>query len=364
MIVLASAIVAIVVAAGMGGHVLLEAPRSAFWSTLLPHLSVLAVATLAVYALCTLLLATGTLIGAALSVRRRLGRIARYPGPTQHDWMTAFGSTEFYRLIPSVVVDLDRRTGANKTVLLQRRFSADAARREIARLHYLWLARTHFFSALIVLIALVGLGLAQDHGSVPLLLGEIPAVSVTLMLVGLILLAVLGRIAVDVSTEPLIETMSQLAAEDVEIGLLRRLLEVLDAVGTTVANNVGAPAPTLQFPEQLAVVIEEGQRGLLDAVGHLSAASDAFRAMIGSSVDALSTAISTATAGHRNQAFGYSELQSAVEALTAALGRLTAVPDTIEEPPLGPNQAQRRKVQQPHLAHELRQLLQQIDTAR
>jgi len=34
------------------------------------------------------------------------------------------------------------------------------------------LALTHFFSALIVLIALVGLGLVQDCGSTSLLLGE------------------------------------------------------------------------------------------------------------------------------------------------------------------------------------------------
>lgn len=369
MIVLSSAIGAIVVAGAMVGPELLEAPRSDFGSILLPRLSMLAVAALAVYALCAMLLATGTLIGDALFVRRRLGRIGRHPRPTQRDWTTAFGSTELHRLVPSLVAEPVRRAGANETILLQHRFSAEAARGEIARLYYLWLARTHFFSALIVLTALIGLGLAQDHGSVPLLLGEIPAISAILMLVGSMLLGILGRIAIDVSTEPLIETISQLAAEHLEIGLVRRLVEALEEVCTAAAVKVGAPASTLRLPERLEVVIEEGQRGLLDAARHLSATTDALGTTLGSSVDALKTAIGTAAAqlspiaDRRNEAFGFSELQDAVKALTAVLERLTTVPHT-EEPSLGADQAARTKAQEPHLARELRQLLQDIETAR
>ena len=369
MIVLSSTIGAIVVAAAMVGPELLETRRSDFGSILLPHLSMLAVAALAVYALCAMFLASGTLIGDALSVRRRLGRIGRYPRPTQSDWTTAFGSTELHRLVPSPVAEPARRSGANKTILLPHPFSAVAARAEIARLHYLWLARTHFFSALIVLAALVGLGLVQDHGPVPFSLGEIPAISAILMLVGLILLAILSRIAIDVSTEPLIETISQLAAEHLEIGLLRRLVEVIEAVCTAAAVNVSAPASTLQLPERLEAVIEEGQRGLIDAARHLSVTTDALGARIGSSVEALNAAINTAavqlppTADRSNEAFGFSELQAAVEALTTVLERLTTVPDTMEDTSLGADRAARRKVQEPHLAHELRQLLREIETA-
>ena len=363
MIVLSSAVGAIVAAGAMVGPELLQASRSDFGSMLLPRLSMLAVAAIAVYALCAMLLASGTLIGDALSVRRRLGRIGRYPRPAQSDWTTAFGSTELGRLLPSPVADPARRAGADETILLQHPFSAAAARAEIARLHYLWLARTHFFSALIVLAALVGLRLVQDHRSVPFLLAEIPAISAILMLVGLILLAILSRIAIDVATEPLIETISQLAAEHLEIGLLRRLVEVIEAVCTV---NVGAPASTLQLPGQLEAVIEEGQRGLLDAARHLSVTTDALGAKIGSSVDALMAAINMAavqhppTADRENEAFGFSELRSAVEALTAVIERLTTVPDTS----LGAGGAASRKVQEPHLAHELRELLLEIETAR
>ena len=363
MIVLSSAVGAIVAAGAMVGPELLQASRSDFGSMLLPRLSMLAVAAIAVYALCAMLLASGTLIGDALSVRRRLGRIGRYPRPAQSDWTTAFGSTELHRLLPSPVADPARRAGADETILLQHPFSAVAARAEIARLHYLWLARTHVFSALIVLAALVGLRLVQDHRSVPFLLAEIPAISAILMLVGLILLAILSRIAIDVATEPLIETISQLAAEHLEIGLLRRLVEVIEAVCTV---NVGAPASTLQLPGQLEAVIEEGQRGLLDAARHLSVTTDALGAKIGSSVDALMAAINMAavqhppTADRENEAFGFSELRSAVEALTAVIERLTTVPDTS----LGAGGAASRKVQEPHLAHELRELLLEIETAR
>jgi hypothetical protein len=363
MIVLSSAVGAIVAAGAMVGPELLQASRSDFGSMLLPRLSMLAVAAIAVYALCAMLLASGTLIGDALSVRRRLGRIGRYPRPAQSDWTTAFGSTELHRLLPSPVADPARRAGADETILLQHPFSAVAARAEIARLHYLWLARTHFFSALIVLAALVGLRLVQDHRSVPFLLAEIPAISAILMLVGLILLAILSRIAIDVATEPLIETISQLAAEHLEIGLLRRLVEVIEAVCKV---NVGAPASTLQLPGQLEAVIEEGQRGLLDAARHLSVTTDALGAKIGSSVDALMAAINMAavqhppTADRENEAFGFSELRSAVEALTAVIERLTTVPDTS----LGAGGAASRKVQEPHLAHELRELLLEIETAR
>ena len=66
MIVLSSAIGAIAVAGVMVGPELLGTPRSDFGSTLLPHFFMTAVAALAVYALCAMMLASGTLIGGAL----------------------------------------------------------------------------------------------------------------------------------------------------------------------------------------------------------------------------------------------------------------------------------------------------------
>ena len=369
-IILMSAIGAIVVATAMVGPELLAAPHSDFGSIVVPRLSVLAVAALAVYALCSMLLATGTLVTAVLSVRRRLESMSGYRTPAQPNWTAAFGSTGLHRLVPWPVAESNRRTGASEKILLQGRFSAAAARAEVARLYYIWLARSHFFSALIVISAIVGLGLAQDHGSVSLPINAIPTVSAILILVGLILLAILGRIALDVSAEPLIETISLLAAASLEIALLRRILEVLEAACATAAVNVGAPASTFQLPERLEVVIEEGQRGLIDAARQLSITTDALGATLGSSIDALKAAVSTTAAqlppiaDYANQAFRFSELEGAIEALTAVLRRLTTVPDIVEGPTLGADQGARRQVQEPHIARELRQLLQEIEAAR
>ena len=369
-IILMSAIGAIVVATAMVGPELLAAPHSDFGSIVVPRLSVLAVAALAVYALCSMLLATGTLVTAVLSVRRRLEPMSGYRTPAQPNWTAAFGSTGLHRLVPWPVAESDRRTGASEKILLQGRFSAAAARAEVARLYYIWLARSHFFSALIVISAIVGLGLAQDHGSVSLPINAIPTVSAILILVGLILLAILGRIALDVSAEPLIETISLLAAASLEMVLLRRILEVLETACATAAVNVGAPASTFQLPERLEVVIEEGQRGLIDAARHLSITTDALGATLGSSINALQAAVSTTVAqlppiaDYANQAFRFSELEGAIEALTTVLRRLTTVPDIVEGPTLGADQGTRRQVQEPHIARELRQLLQEIEAAR
>src|SRR5207253_11437831 len=183
-------------------------------------------------------------------------------------------------------------TATHDTIQLLNRSDPGASRREIARLHYIWLARTHFFSALIVLTALVGLGVAQDHGAARLPLDMIPTTPATLILVGLILLAILSRIAVDVSVEPLVEAISQLPAEHAEIGLLRRAVETLEVAAAAV--NSRAPTSTMLPPNRLDVVIEQGHRALLDAVSHLSATTDALGATFRSSVDALGDAISAA----------------------------------------------------------------------
>ena len=55
--------------------------------------------------------------------------------------------------------------------------------------------------------------------------------SAILIVAGLLLLAVMGRIAIDVTAEPLLETIAQLTVEPVEIGLLRRVVSLLEAGG-------------------------------------------------------------------------------------------------------------------------------------
>ena len=64
-------------------------------------------------------------------------------------------------------------------------------------------------------------------------------------------------------------------------------------------------------------------------------------------------------------AAGFSELQTAVAELTAVLQRLSAAPEGGEEAKPATDRAPRSRIAAaPRLARELRQLLQEIETAR
>jgi len=64
-----------------------------------------------------------------------------------------------------------------------------------------------------------------------------------------------------------------------------------------------------------------------------------------------------------NGTYKFTELQGAVEGLTAVLKGLTTPPDIAEQPPIGADLAARLRAQEPQLARELRKLLQEIETA-
>ena len=367
MIVLLSMACAILIAAGLAGPEVLGAALTGSSTAILPGLSMLAVAALAVYALCAMLLATGALLTETLLARHRLDRAGGYHTLAPRDWIQALGTNGLRRLIPRPATEPIEGAAADSMTQLPGRFDSGIARREISRLHYIGLARAHFFSALIVLTALVGLGIAQDHEGARLALVTIPTTSTTLILIGLILLAILSRIAVDVAVEPLIEAISELPAEGVEIGLLRRAVEILESAATVHSRG---PVATLPPPDRLAAVLEENQRTLLDAVRHLSATTDALGATMRSSVDALGEAMSlsqaqlpaTADNGEANS-YKFTELQGAVEGLTAVLKGLTTPPDIAEQPPIGADLAARLHAHEPQLARELRKLLQEIEIA-
>src|SRR6267142_1397428 len=340
MIVWLSMACAILVATALAGPEVLGAARTSSWTALLPSLSMLAVAALAVYALCAMLLATGALLTETLLARHRLGRAGEYRTLTACDWIAALGTNGLHRLISRPATEPIPGAEADSMIQLPGRFDPVMARREIARLHYIGLARAHFFSALIVLTALVGLGIAQDHEGARLALVTIPTTSTTLILIGLILLAILSRIAVDVAVEPLIEAISELPAEGVEIGLLRRAVEILESAAVAVGSR--GPLAFLPLHDRLDAVIEENQRTLLDAVRHLSASTDALGATMRSSATALGEAISLSQAqlalpadGGNADTYKFAELQGAVEDLTAVLQRLTTIPGTAEGAPLG-----------------------------
>jgi len=359
-IVLAGTAVAIAVAAALVIPEVAETPRSEIGVTLLPQLPALAVAVLAVYGLVALALTTTSLVTRLLRVHRNLGLTVSGQAIARRDWIAALAAKGFR---PSAAVAPEEAEAAGDINTGQGGLTVQEARGEIARRHYISLARTHFFSVLIVLVGIVGLGAAQDFGTLRFWAGTLPTVSAILVVVGLLLLAVLSRIAVDVAAEPLLERIAQSSAEPVEVGLLRRILALQEAAGYGEPGEDGIGESPDRLPVQIAAAFEQGHRALLDAVTNLAENSRALEATIQS-------AIETAAAQQRTADSNISilatlpDLQNAVEELTAVLRRLSAAPERTEEPAFTAAVPSRRTTPAPGLARELRRLLQEIDAAR
>jgi hypothetical protein len=365
---LSSAIGAILLATALAVAAVINAPRSEIGTMLIPHLPVLAVGALGVYGLGAMLLTTINLVASMVWMRHHVGRVALGRTPAWRSWIAALGSDGFRR-----IVTRSAQAGpetAESGGVVSTPFTADEARSEVARRYYICLARSHFISVLIVLVGIVGLGAAQNHGALPFQTGAIPTVSAILIVAGLVLLAALGRIAIDVTAEPLLETIAQLTVVPEEILLLRRVVSLLEAGRDQPAGDDGTDELPTRFPERLAVAFEQGHLPFLDAVSRLSEITQALEAAMRSSVEVLETTMRSAAAQQPPAdgdkiagAMSFPELQAAVEELTAVLRRLSAAPENMEEATTLAAHAvpARRKAPAPGLARELRRLLQEID---
>jgi hypothetical protein len=364
-IVVSSTVLALIAAAAVIRPELSSVPPGPILPSLIPLLPAVLVAALTVYALCAILLTSGDLIVGGLQLRHYLAHNPPHTGAAWPDWTTAFDSSGLRRLVPPRAAVQPSPVPADGTVVLQGPFEPREARREVARLYYIGAARAHFFSALVVLVAGVVLGAAQAHGPLSFLPGLIPTVPAALAVAGLVLLAILARIAVDVAAEPLIETISRLPAETTEIGLLRRVAELFaDGPPANQPPAAAAHAPTLEIPERLDEILEQGHRALFEAIERLSVMTEGLAATTRSSVEALEAAFRAAElrepAGSpygAGDAAVMSELRDAVRGLTAVLehvGHAAAVEGDIE-PPVSRGHG-------PDLALELRKLLQEMET--
>jgi hypothetical protein len=368
-IVLSSAIGGIALATVLAVAEVMNVPRSEIGTVLAPHLPVLAVGAFGVYGLGAMLLTTTNLVASIIWMRHHLGRAALGRTPAWRDWIAALGTNGFRRLATRAA-----QATEDSGVVPPAAFTADEARREIARRQYICLARSHFFSVLIVLVGIVGLGIAQNYGALPFKTGVIPTVSAILIVAGLLLLAALGRIAIDVTAEPLLQAVAQLTAEREEIGLLRRLVPVLEAARSRPAADDRSGELPGRFAERLVAAFEQVHLPLLEAVSRLSQSTQALEATMRASAEALETTMRSAAAQQRPVdddniagAMSFPKLQVAVEELTAVLRRLSAGSDDMEEATnLAAHAAvpARRKAPVPGLARELRRLLQDIDAPR
>jgi hypothetical protein len=362
MTVLASAIGALVATAVVVRPELATAPPSQIVPDLARGLPTLAVSFLAVYALCALVLTTGALIAGILHLRR-LADASSHSDVAHRDWLAARDSAGLGSLMRWLRTAPGQAARADDSLLTQKPFDRTTARREIARLLYIGLARTQFFGALIVLAAIAAFGLAQEHLAAPFL-AAIPTIPLILIVVGLILLGCLARLAVDVAAEPMVEAFARAPAEHVEVILLRRALEVFEAVRASLSP---AAESALAIPDRVVPVLEESQRALLDAVGRMAATTEALGATTRSSLEAIEKTLRAplaraASAGEASApAVGFVELQSAVEALTSVLERVAVASQAGETTPVSIGAASQPKAGEPRLARELSKLLQEME---
>jgi hypothetical protein len=329
-IVLASAVVAICAAAAMLRPGLAIVRPDAVVPWLLPRLPALGLTLIAVYALIAIISSAGGLIAAALDLRRDLLRTdALSQAAAALDWIAAFDATPLRALVPRPVGALPKSGRHGTTILLDVRFDPREARAEAAHVYYLWLARTHSLGALVGLAAIAALGFAQGQGGLPFLADRIPIGPAVLVLFGLLLLVLLGRYAIDVTIDPLVDAMSRLPWEQVDAGRLRHAVDLLetarvDAV-TSGRSLAGIPS---ELPERLVLALEDSGRALTLASERLSAAAETQGFATRSAVERLEATLresvnSTRSWENSGDAGGaqIAALQASVEALTAALER-------------------------------------------
>src|SRR5207237_8843662 len=88
--------------------------------------------------------------------------------------------------------------------------------------------------------------------------------------------------------------IAQPTAEPKEIGLLRRVVSLLEAGGEPPAADEIIGESPARFPERLVAAFEQGHLPLLDAVSRLSENTQALEAAMHASVEALETMRSAA----------------------------------------------------------------------
>jgi hypothetical protein len=369
-IVLSSTAVAIAAAAAIARPALSLTPPAAIIPALMPLVPTLVVTALAVYALCAIVLTASTLVVVSLGLRRQLTYGAAHLGSARADWTAALADSGLQRLAPLPAFLQPRSIRSDGVVVLRGQFHPGEARREMAQLYYIWAARTHFFSALIALAGAVALGVAQQHGPLPLVPGLIPTMPAGLILAGLILLAILARLAIDVTIDPLIEAISGCPAESLEVALIRRAVDLLETAPTPRADrDLADPAPISSIPDRLIGALEEGHRALTDAIERLSTTTDGLASTTRSSIEAVESSLRAAEQRQSSMAVSgtadaaeLSQLRQAVVALTSALERIPTGSVASKDTAPGAEPASRHRAAQPDLADQLKQLLQDIGT--
>ena len=312
-IALLSLIAAAASVAGLARNLLPAGTPAEIGPVLAAHWPSLSIAAIAAYALAALLLTSAVLVIDMSRLRRRLARLAAQPHHGGRDLAEAFE--------PSRLRPLAARLGGPAD-----NGSADVAirpgelRAEIARLHYIWLIRTQFFTALALLVAFALIRGVQHYRPELAPPGDIPVVLTAIVLVGLVLLAGLSRLAIDTAGEPIVGAAARIPWHQPESPLTRRITDMLQATRSDIAAQARKPArpSSGELPDQLARVLDRSRRNSANAAASLSAAAEALRASTASMESTIESALArlSATGGENARGQAFTELQRAVERLS------------------------------------------------
>jgi methyl-accepting chemotaxis protein len=315
-IVLAAFFAALVVVGAWIGIGLAAAPSSGLASpglaSFVPsRLPALVLAALTVYALVALLAVAGTIVIDTARARQRLARLA---APNRWDWMEVFAATGLSplatRLLDLAPFDRER---ARARLVLQSRFDAVGARREIGHLYSGFLVQAQFITALALVLVFAAVGLIRDGAQFAAMPDSIPVVPALAVLGMLAALAVLGRIVVAAATEPLIEAIARLPIERLDLQLLHHLARLAEGGE---AARAGAPGAALtaaigKLLERLVHSLDESRNSLGEAIAELAAQATRLTA-------AMHAAAARAEDG-RAQAADLAELRTTLTQLTTLM---------------------------------------------
>jgi len=339
-------------------------PSTTLLSSLLPHLPWLAVAGLGVYAVVAVVLSSAVMLMELRRIQARLSQMV----PDAQSWSLAFASTSMASIAPRLL-NLASPEAASQagTLILQNRFDSSNARREIAGLYYDWLARTHYLTALLLSLGLTAAGAAQEYGILSISGGiAIPGRPAGLVLALMVLVGVSGRIAVGTATRPFLETISLLPSERLEVGLLRRVYQLLERGNA--ANPVRVPAlNAAALPERVVLALEEQSASVSAAARNLSATAELLASAMRSAVEMVETMASARVepiaepSEASRDGLGPVKLQNAIEQLTRAVENLPAADREAAAEARETVGVPRSDLARSQFAQELKSLLAQFD---
>jgi hypothetical protein len=270
-----------------------------------------------VYALIALLLTTLFMTARVVKARSNLTDAS-----TRDELLAVFAQSGLQRWA-SRVFDLAplEIPGTRRKIVLQSQFSFGRARQELARLYRRRLARSQFFTALAVLVAIAGLGWLQDDARISVLGMVFPLWQALVAIVALALLSIVGRLTIDAAAESLLDKISELPKERIELSFMRNMTAALERVTTSLPSSVQKPFGDFEpILERLTRAVEAERGSLVEPIQQLSASAER--------LTAIAKMISEHPTGGIQQASDTGvgeELKTALERLSARIDWLSGV---------------------------------------